>query len=192
MKSTFASAIAAITLFGFLASAPADIGVRGRSDGGLYQAGGSWVGGGWPANGSLYQLIWSPVAPVIDGITPEQLLNGKPGEVILLAGATTSYGYATPGSSATIADFPGVNNGWIFMRIFETATPALGEAVYQSVNPTGPVLPDYDALNPTTIFDHYATVAGQPRPMNILYTPEPSTLAMIGIGAFVIAFRRRH
>jgi hypothetical protein len=168
----------------------ADIGVRGRSDGGVYLAGGTWAGGGWPTSGSLYQLIWSPVAPVIEDITLAQATGGKTGELILTSGATSSYGYATPSALVEVFD-AAANDGWIIMRIYQDDTPDIGDLFYQSITPTAPTLPAYDPLVPTSVFDHSATTAGSPQATNGTVIPEPATLGLWGLGLLTILVRRR-
>ena len=168
----------------------ADIGVRGRSDGGVYLAGGSWVGGGWPADAALYQLIWSPVAPVIEDITLAQATGGKAGEIILASGAQSSYGYASPSVLVENSD-AGINDGYIIMRIYQDDAPGLGDLFYQSITPTAPTLPSYDPMVPTSSFDHFATTAGNEQATNGQIIPEPATLGLWGLGLLTILVRRK-
>ena len=163
----------------------ADIGVRGLSSGGVYLEGGSWIGGPWPVDGALYQLIWSPVEPVTADISD---LAGHPGEVILFAGPTTTYGYANPSPLVEVFD-AAANDGWVFMRIFESIAPVEGDLYYQSA-PTAPRLPDYDPLVVTSSFDHQATPGGAQMSANEII-PEPATLALWGLGLLTIVVRRK-
>ena len=166
----------------------ADIGVRGRSGGGVYDASGDWGAGPWPAAGSLYQLIWSPVAPVVTDLLEAEVASGKIGELILASGATTSYGYAAPSPLVEVFD-PAANNGWVFMRIY-MADGALGDSFYQS-QPTAPVLPEYDPLVVTSSFDHQATPAGPEATNGQVVIPEPATLGLWGLGLLTIVVRRK-
>ena len=68
----------------------ADIGARVRSTGGAFANGGSWGGGPYPVNGSLVQLIWSPVDLSAAPVGPT-LLNA--GEELMWEGTSQSYGY---------------------------------------------------------------------------------------------------
>lgn len=171
--------------------AQADIGVRASSGGGgaggVYLDGGSWLAGPWPAAGSLYQLIWSPVAPVVEDLTLDQAQNGKAGELILASGPVLAYGQLSPQPIVAVAG--DVNNAYVFMRIFQDDTPDLNDLFYQSA-PTGPPLPAYDAAVPGTEFIHEATgPVGQATNGQVI--PEPATLGLWGLGLLTIIVRRK-
>jgi hypothetical protein len=167
----------------------ADIGVRGRSDGGIYLAGGDWTNGPWPETGALYQLIWSPTAPVIGDLTLDEATSGKTGELILDSGAAGSYGYVAP--TRLVEVFGAVNDAYIIMRIFQDATPEVDDVFYQSVAATPAPLTDYIPSDPSTIFDHFSTEGGAPQVTNGTIIPEPATLGLWGLGLATILIRRK-
>jgi hypothetical protein len=168
---------------------------------GVYHPSGSWAGGPWPVVGFLYQGIWSELVPSNHWPGPGgSLLNGGATEFILFSRAGVhDYGYIqysdTPDEDTQNDDSDvgglNINNGFLYFRLFATPTAAspLSEGFYQSPPIHTSTLDDVDLsnppINPGSITQLNATL-GVPQPL--FWIPEPKTLALLMLSAFVFTF----
>jgi hypothetical protein len=165
------------------------------------------VGAGNQIGADFYHiLIWSPTAaPAEDYAQPGTGVGS--GEVILFQGNAGILGgqfnyAAQPFFDADVGNFP-INTGYIYSRIFQFSTVSEGDQYWESPVSMnfGPALtvfdPDLSPPDPNQIIQHTApnvaaAILMDPATVNV-YTvvPEPSVMALIGMGGLLIAIRRR-
>lgn len=197
MKKALAALIA-VTLAGV---AHADIQINWRAQAGFYHNGtvGNFPNDGilFPSGSTIAMLIWSPDS-VINDVDPSNVGgNYVGGNDLYLDTFVVSY----PGSSLSeFADYLNgaeiyvnanyggtlLQNGFVYARIFQDATPVAGEYYFDS-----PVLATtaYTGIEGAQLLDHN-TDNTNGNELNKLIVPEPSVLAFLGAGALVVAFRR--
>lgn len=148
-------------------------------------------------NDRYVQLIWSATDPSTHTAVWGSTDYLAPGEYLLFDFNNYSEGVwedadvSDPDSWSNIDVGNNViANGYLFTRVFESATVTSTTQYYQStvINPT---LPTYDSQNINTIIDHDATGGEvQTASNSMVMVPEPTSLALIGLGLGVIALRR--
>ena len=157
-------------------------------------------------NSVLWQLIYAGTDNLIDAI-PEGSIPG----------ATDAYGDDEVWAYRTITQGGGVADGatwdnwlmysgadpakyidtdWdtagsVYQRIFESSTPADGTWYYESGLTA--LIPTYVPTDPTSTTKSYADVtgAGFVTDQQVHAVPEPATMSLLGLGALVMAIRRR-
>lgn len=146
-------------------------------------------------------IDWYNSAPIVDrfgndaamagGYTIQMYLDGGDnvfsaygaGDDILIAGAVSTinqadgYFYTTVDPIAT----PIADGAHVFTRIFDS-----GMNWYANVDSAYTTIADSTPPAPNAQYDTGGTVAGDWQPI-----PEPSTLALIGLGVAAIGYRRR-
>lgn len=148
----------------------------------------------------LAQLLWTPdafIAPAypngaVDPGSNEQILDSM--IVTYAPGLGNEYGplFGSPYSGA----FPGVGN--IYARVFDVGSDTLGNIVAGSWYYAGPLLaandqPDTDIFQSYNIHQGTAGLGGgfQTDLLNLQVVPEPSVLALLGLGVVGLIARRR-
>ena len=159
-------------------------------------------------NSVLWQLIYAGANDNIDAIP-----NGS------IPGATDAYGddqvwaYRTitqgggtadgtdwdnwlmPSGNATLftssfGDVDPTTISYVYQRVFESSTPSDGTWYYESGLTV--VIETYSASDPTSITKSYADENAAFVPDQQLHAvPEPATMSLLGLGALVMAIRRR-
>ncbi len=152
--------------------------------------------------GSIVQLIYVPFGGVNTGYDPVDPLTPNAGNILLDTMSTSGDGYWNFGTlqypvPGVVGQYVG---GYVFQRVFDTPfgnDPADGS--YYADGPFSLVLGDADAIPapaPTVSF-LWTSPGAWPSPGGFTLTeqlsvvPEPTTWALIGIGALAIMIRRR-
>ena len=152
--------------------------------------------------GSIVQLIYVPFGGVNTGYDNTDPLTPNPGNTVLATFSTSGDGYWF--YDVNQFPVPGVAGqyvgGYVFQRVFDTPfgnDPADGS--YYADGPLSAALGNADA-NPApapTVSFFFQSSAPWPSPGGFTLTeqlsvvPEPTTWALIGIGALAIFIRRR-
>ena len=179
----------------------------------------SWsTGGGWGEDGSsgaildsssvLWQLIYAGVDNLIDPADGNNGANGFVSDDDIVWDSRT-MGQSVGGADVTASDGTVWNNwmqpvsgdtmylsGWntansyVYQRVFNSDTPINGTLYYDSSLTL--VVLNFDAGAPTTLTLSETTggsafVPDQP----VSQVPEPATMGLLGLGALVMAIRRR-
>ena len=165
-------------------------------------------------NGALWQLIYAGADNAINtiptgtvptaggaGIADDYVL----GDDVVWAERTVSMGGGTAPEDGTTwdnwlqyqtgaqmyTDLSWSTAGFVYQRIFESATP--GDGTYFFESGLTALITNYDAGAPATVTVSFADVSGNgfvPNQM-IVAVPEPATMGLLGLGALVMAIRRR-
>lgn len=175
-----------------VAAVNADIGFQITNGSGVFLDGGDFGSGPWPTAPAAFQVVWSlnvPGAPQFE-LDPS-LANA--GEFIVGAGPSASYGYVgpTPLIVVTPGDVGGndPNAGQLYMRIFDSAAPAIGSRYFQSNPIATSGLPVYVPSDPGT--QPNLDLNPNASQVNGTVIPEPATVALWGLGLVTILVRRK-
>ncbi len=165
-------------------------------------------------NSALWQLIYAGADDTIDtipagtvptaggaGIADDYVL----GDDVVWAERTVSMGGGTAPEDSTVwdnwlmpvsgstlyTDLGWSTAGFVYQRVFESATPGVGTYFYESGLTA--LITNYDAGAPATVTVSFADVTGSGFVPNqqITAVPEPATMGLLGLGALVMAIRRR-
>ena len=153
-------------------------------------------GGGFGTTDRYVQLLWSAANPVGDTAVWGNANNLAAGEYQLYASAvgnwasfatdqdgTASYSNAQVGGA-------NINNGYLFVRIFESSTVTASTHYYQATA-VAPVLPTYDPVVPSSVINYDCTGGAQQNATtSMAVVPEPSTVGLLLVGAGLIGLRR--
>lgn len=149
--------------------------------------------------GALYQLIWTPSLPTYDSAygysayNPLSPTDVGPTEKLLGSWFSTTAGIidtvgAVGDSIAQGLSNDGLVSGYVYTRVFNVGSPAIGD--YFNVGGlTGGPLGDQSQANPPAS-DTSDVAAGDLFNLSIQIVPEPSVLAFLGIGAALVGIRR--
>jgi hypothetical protein len=158
-----------------------------------------------------YSMTWQLIYSVDDTADAPDLLNGANGWVsgddevwatrtlaqsigganVVASDGTEWYNYIgyVSGANLQYNDIAWTTAGYIYQRIYQGAVQA-GTWYYDSE-------PEALVINPTTWQDSYVDEAGlpsagiQPNQQVVAPIPEPATMGLLGLGALVMAIRRR-
>jgi hypothetical protein len=150
---------------------------------------------------TILQLIYAGLDDVVAPVDPSNSGNGYvgAGDTVLQSIPVTTgvngyddYVYKGPGAPYTDVAWTDYG-GLAYIRVFYDATPAGGEAYYDS--PTFAIVNSVDSTpaNSQTIFGESGSniAPSQGVALDQTIVPEPSAIALAGIGAWVVALRRR-
>lgn len=149
-------------------------------------------------NSSLFQLIWTATSDGIGIVDPLDVDYVSGDNLVLDSRVITagSGGYDEWGFNSTVpAPYinPVFTAGFVFMRVFQTASPTVGEYYFDSAllalqNRGSDPIADTQLLYLETGSDSYPS---QGVALNLEIVPEPSVLAFLGLGGLALAVRRR-
>jgi hypothetical protein len=148
--------------------------------------GAALVDGVGVANGSLAQLIWTPfnATSAIDIINPA-IPTGN--DYVLASTATLGSGFVSGGTFTLTAPppehtVPGtlLSDGWAYIRVFNQAAPDL-TGYYGDTTPVA--INNWVAPQPPQSYFAAAPI--------MQAIPEPSVMALMGLGGLLVAIRRR-
>ena len=165
-------------------------------------------------NSALWQLIYAGVNNAIDpipagtvptaggaGIADDYVM----GDDVVWAERTIAMGGGTApedgtvwdnwlspqSGSITYADMSWSTAGFVYQRVFESINPGVGTYYFESGLTA--LITNYDPSAPASVTVSYADVTGGgfvPADQ-ITQVPEPATMGLLGLGALVMAIRRR-
>lgn len=155
--------------------------------------------------GSLVQLLWSATDPSGSlGVNPSDITGNFGGAQVVWT-STTPFNVAIDGSSGLIPEGdlgvsePTLLAGYVYVRVFSSAAPVIGDyfAITSIANPLGDMDPVSGGPVPTQVDlsdnldgNPFSGIGTNPQLDWVQIVPEPSVLALAGLGALLVAVRR--
>lgn len=156
--------------------------------------------------GAMVQLIWDSnldsafsYASPVEGSIPSVGGQYGDGDYVLFSGTTTETGGWSgdfDGANTTYANSAvgglSINNGYVYMYIFQDGTPSAGEYYARSatVGPSLTVFPGSGTPPTPDYLDMTPSGAVTLNSLTVQAVPEPSTVGLLLVGAGLVALRR--
>jgi hypothetical protein len=145
------------------------------------------AGGGYLQSDTVAILVWSATDTTGDAVDETGLAVG---EIALKTTVATSAGVVVP-SILEIYDFVGINDGYMFARLFQDTSISAGD-YYVETGLIGAGLTDYDENTPTTQYiDSFNSTAMDIDSQGLQVIPEPATIGLMGIAGLGMFLARR-
>ena len=144
--------------------------------------------------GSIAQLIWAGADNVIDPFDFNNPLLATNDDIILAPHTNSVPGFLTPGTTTAMGEnfgqgSDGFVGGFVYVRVFTSNAPMVGTE-YGEVFFATP-LADQDPTGPgAQVFDISGGV-GNTFVLNNTVVPEPSSMALLALGAGWLVSRKR-